>query len=60
MSGKPCLAEEIGTMGPMLASNDMAADITVTSSEYELTRVYYGSDKCVAPFDVSILLYEKK
>ncbi len=25
-AGKPCLAEEIGTMGPMLCSNDAAAD----------------------------------
>lgn len=29
--GRPCLAEEIGTMGPMLASNDAAADFMRTN-----------------------------
>ena len=29
--GRPCLAEEIGTMGPMLSSNDAAADFMRTN-----------------------------
>ncbi len=29
--GKPCMAEEIGTMGPMLASNDVAAKFLRTN-----------------------------